>query len=152
LPSLPELQLTTVTVAAIVAAPVVGSFLGVVIERLPAGKPFVWGRSRCDACGHVLEPLDLIPFASWLLARGRCRYCRARLSVFYPLIELAALLAVIWAATATSGWRFPVSCVLGWALLVVAAIAWRRQRRYAVPALAAAVWVAWLYGPAVLMR
>jgi len=130
----------------------VGSFLGVVIERLPAGRPFVWGRSVCDACGHELEPLDLIPFASWLLTRGRCRYCRARLSVFYPLIELAALLVAVWAATAASGWRFLASCVLGWVLLVIAAIDWRTRRKYAVTALAAVVWIAWLYLPAGLMR
>jgi leader peptidase (prepilin peptidase)/N-methyltransferase len=152
LSSLPDLHLTEITVATIIAAPVVGSFLGVVIERLPAGRPFVWGRSVCDACGHELGALDLIPFASWLLTRGRCSYCRAKLSVFYPLIELAALLVAAWAATAASGLWFLASCVPGWALLVVAAIDWRKRRRYAVPALAAVVWLAWLYLPAALMR
>jgi len=147
---LPDFSLTTVTIATIIAAPVVGSFLGVVIERLPAGRPFVGGRSECDACGHVLGPFDLIPFASWIMARGRCRYCRARLSAFYPLIELAALLVSVWAAAATGGWRFLASCALGWLLVVVAIIDWRKRKRFAVPALCAAVWLAWLYVPVVL--
>ena len=131
--------------ALIIASPVVGSFLGVVIERLPARKQFVWGRSHCDACGHELGPLDLIPFASWILSRGRCRYCRARLSVFYPLIELGAVLVAIWSAIATSGWRLFASCGLGWALLVVAIIGWRRNQSLLTPLVALAVWLVWLY-------
>jgi leader peptidase (prepilin peptidase)/N-methyltransferase len=86
------------------------------------------------------------------MARGRCRYCGARLSVFYPLIELAALLVAVWAATAASGWRFLVSCALGWVLLVAAVIDWRRHSRYLVPALSAGVWLVWLYWPLVRMR
>ncbi len=131
--------------AAIIASPVIGSFLGVMIERLPSGRQFLWGRSHCDACGHPLGALDLVPFASWTIARGRCRYCHARLSAFYPLIELAAVVVVIWAATGASGVRFLASCAIGWLLLVAAVIDWRKRRTLYGPAIALLVWLVWLY-------
>lgn len=139
------MPLSQLTFAAIVASPVVGSFLGVLIERVPAGRPFAWGRSYCDACGHVLGPVDLVPFASWALTRGRCRHCGARLSVFYPLIEFAAVAVAVWSALLASGWRFLASCAMGWAFLVIAVIAWRKRRSVIVPGLAIAIWLVWLY-------
>lgn len=145
-----QVHFSNVVWATIIASPVIGSFLGVVVERLPAGRQFLWGRSQCDACGHTLSALDLVPFASWLHSQGRCRYCRAKLSAFYPLIELAALLVAVWSATATSGARFLASCVIGWMLLVVVAIDWRKRRRFYAPALALFVWLAYLYGPTLL--
>jgi leader peptidase (prepilin peptidase)/N-methyltransferase len=74
----------------------VGSFLNVVIERLPRGEDIVRGRSRCPQCGHELAGRDLIPLLSFALLRGRCRYCREPISVQYPLVELVtgALFAV----------------------------------------------------------
>src|SRR5258708_3544812 len=56
---------------------VVGSFLGVVIDRLPRGKTIVKGRSHCDHCKHTLSALDLIPLVSFLALRGKCRYCHS---------------------------------------------------------------------------
>jgi leader peptidase (prepilin peptidase)/N-methyltransferase len=106
----------------IVAAPFVGSFLSVLILRLPAGEPVLVGRSHCRACGHALGPLDLVPLASWLTRRGRCRHCGGALSVLYPAIELAALAIALWAATAISGWLLWASCLLGWSLLALAII------------------------------
>jgi leader peptidase (prepilin peptidase)/N-methyltransferase len=138
--------------AAIVASPIIGSFLGVVVERLPARRAFMLGRSECDACGHVLGPLDLIPFASWIFSAGRCRYCRTKLSVFYPLIELGALVVALWSATAATGWRFLAACTVGWLLLVAATISWRKRKRLCVPALALVVWVVWLYAPTILAQ
>jgi leader peptidase (prepilin peptidase)/N-methyltransferase len=129
----------------ILASPIVGSFLGVLIERLPTRRPLLWVRSECDACHHPLGPLDLIPFASWALSRGHCRHCNARLSVFYPVIELAAVLVAVWTATATTGWRFLAGCAIGWTLLVVAIIRWRKNHGTLLPALAALVWLASLY-------
>ncbi|HEY5048781.1 MAG TPA: prepilin peptidase [Rhizomicrobium sp.] len=133
--------------AAIIASPVIGSFLGLAIERLPAGRPLVWGRSECESCRHVLGPLDLIPFASWLLSRGRCRYCHARLSVFYPLIELAALLVAVWSASAVTGLRLVAGCLIGWLLLVVTAIAWRSHKKLYWSGVLFAVWLILLYAP-----
>lgn len=67
---------------------VVGSFLNVVILRLHAGRDFTKGRSSCPHCHHVLSPLELIPVASWLALRGRCRACGKPISIQYPLVEL----------------------------------------------------------------
>jgi leader peptidase (prepilin peptidase)/N-methyltransferase len=65
----------------------IGSFLNVVIYRLPRRESFVTGRSRCTVCGHTLAWYDLIPLASFLLLAGKCRYCRALISSRYPLVE-----------------------------------------------------------------
>ncbi len=66
---------------------VVGSFLNVVIYRLPRDISLVWPRSACPACGHTLGPFDLFPVFSYLWLRGKCRYCRVRISWRYPLVE-----------------------------------------------------------------
>jgi len=73
-----------------------GSFLNVVIARLPVkGKFFSQTRSQCPACGHNIRWYDLFPVISWIILLGRCRDCKARISVRYPLVEAAgALLAV----------------------------------------------------------
>lgn len=65
----------------------IGSFLGVVIDRL-GSKESIWkGRSHCDHCRHRLQPLDLIPIVSFFLLGRKCRYCHTKLSWFYVLIE-----------------------------------------------------------------
>ncbi len=106
----------------IALAPFIGSFLGVVIVRMPAGDGFVTGRSRCPACGHPLGVRDLVPVVSWLACRGRCRYCGAGLSRFYPLIEMAAMLVAVWAASVVTAPVLLPTCVLGWTLLTLAVI------------------------------
>lgn len=108
-----------------IVAPFIGSFIGVLIDRLPNNKPIALGRSQCDSCNKTLAARDLIPFVSWFAARGACRYCGAKLSWFYPAIELAALVIVLWAALVTSGWPLFASCILGWTLLALAVIDWR---------------------------
>jgi leader peptidase (prepilin peptidase) / N-methyltransferase len=67
----------------------VGSFLNVVIHRLPLGESLVSPRSRCPSCGAPIAAWDNVPVLSWLILRGRCRRCRARISVRYPAVELA---------------------------------------------------------------
>ncbi len=67
----------------------VGSFLNVLIERLPKGQEIIRGRSCCPQCGHMLVWYDLIPLLSFVLLRGRCRYCGKKISWQYPLVELA---------------------------------------------------------------
>lgn len=74
----------------------VGSFLNVCIQRLPAGESVVRPRSRCPGCGNPIAWYDNIPVVSYLLLRGRCRGCREGISVQYPLIEFAT--ALLWAA------------------------------------------------------
>ena len=66
----------------------VGSFLNVVIHRVPAGESVVRPRSRCPGCGTQLAERDNIPVISWLLLRGRCRTCGMPISIRYPLVEL----------------------------------------------------------------
>jgi leader peptidase (prepilin peptidase)/N-methyltransferase len=109
----------------LLAAPCVGSFLGVVVERLPAGRPLVWGRSACPHCGRRLGLVDLVPLVGWLVGRGRCRTCGQALGVFYPAIELLALLVALWSLAVVPGWPAWATCGLGWALLALAAIDWR---------------------------
>jgi leader peptidase (prepilin peptidase)/N-methyltransferase len=66
-----------------------GSFLTVLISRVPAGESILRPRSRCPGCGVALRTADLVPVVSWLALRGRCRSCGARISAVYPLVELA---------------------------------------------------------------
>ncbi|MBN1962880.1 MAG: prepilin peptidase [Deltaproteobacteria bacterium] len=68
----------------------VGSFLNVVIARLPAGESIVSPRSHCPKCRSQIAWYDNIPVLSWLILRGRCRSCKATISPRYPLIELLA--------------------------------------------------------------
>lgn len=68
---------------------IVGSFLNVVIHRVPRGESIVRPRSRCPSCGATIAAFDNVPVVSWLLLRGRCRGCAAPISPRYPLIELA---------------------------------------------------------------
>lgn len=71
----------------------VGSFLNVLIDRLPKGENVLTGRSRCDHCGKSLRWFELIPLLSFLLQGGRCRRCHARLSWQYPIVELVTGIA-----------------------------------------------------------
>lgn len=84
----------------------IGSFLNVVIYRVPAGVSIVRPPSACPTCGEPIRALDNIPIVSWLALRGRCRHCRTRISPRYPLIELAtalsfALVALVFGAAIT---------------------------------------------------
>jgi leader peptidase (prepilin peptidase) / N-methyltransferase len=67
---------------------VIGSFLNVVIWRLPRAQSLVSPSSRCPACERPIAPYDNVPVVSWLLLRGRCRQCRASISPRYPAVEL----------------------------------------------------------------
>ncbi|KKT93094.1 MAG: Type 4 prepilin-like protein leader peptide processing enzyme [Parcubacteria group bacterium GW2011_GWA2_45_14] len=63
------------------------SFLNVLILRYPHQPPT--GRSHCPRCRHQLTALDLVPIISWLMLRGQCRHCHARISLQYPLVEIS---------------------------------------------------------------
>jgi len=67
----------------------IGSFLNVVICRLESKEPILFSRSRCPKCGALLKWPDLIPLLSFILTRGKCRYCHKKISLQYPLVELA---------------------------------------------------------------
>ena len=74
---------------AVVFGLIVGSFVNVVVHRLPRGESLVSPRSHCPACGAEILARDNVPVVSWLLLRGRCRVCRAGISSRYPILELA---------------------------------------------------------------
>ena len=73
----------------------VGSFLNVVIYRIPNGLSLLHPPSRCPQCEHRLKPYDNVPILGWLWLRGRCRYCRTAISSRYPIIELVTALLFI---------------------------------------------------------
>jgi len=84
------------TLAVLAMGAAVGSFLNVVIYRLPAGLSLLWPPSRCPHCLHRLSALDNVPVLGWLWLRGRCRYCRAPIAARYPIVEaLTGLLFLV---------------------------------------------------------
>jgi len=108
---------------AFVVGLVVGSFLNVVIYRLPRGESLVRPGSHCPGCGQGLAPWDNVPVLSYLWLRGRCRSCRTRISPRYPAIELLtallfASIAMRYGATAMT----PVLLAFAAALVAAAAI------------------------------
>jgi leader peptidase (prepilin peptidase)/N-methyltransferase len=94
----------------------IGSFLNVVVHRVPAGQSVISPPSSCPACSHPVRPRDNMPVLSWLLLRGRCRDCAEPISARYPLVE-AGCAALFVGLTL----RFGLSPVLP-ALLFLAAI------------------------------
>ncbi len=130
----------------------VGSFLNVVILRLPTRLMHDWRQqsrelleiegdgnalappgivhepSHCPHCKHALGPLDNIPLLSWLLLRGHCRYCGATISMQYPLVELLCCLCsaiVVWKFG--FGWQAGAALALTWTLIALAGIDVRTQ-------------------------
>jgi len=76
----------------------IGSFLNVLADRLPREESVVKGRSHCEKCKKTLQWFDLIPLVSFIFLGGKCRYCRAGLSSYYPIIELTT--GILFALTA----------------------------------------------------
>jgi len=101
----------------------VGSFLNVVVWRVPRGESVLRPRSRCTGCGTQLADRDNVPVLSWLLLHGRCRTCAAPISARYPLLELAC--GALFAATAArfgAGAALPAYLVLAAGLIALTAI------------------------------
>lgn len=97
-----------------------GSFLGVVIDRVPSGASVLRPRSACPACGRALSALDLIPVVSWLALRGRCRSCGARIPGRSTLMEVAS---AILAVACVASFALPLAVPLGVSLTVLVALA-----------------------------
>ena len=109
----------------LLAAPFVGSFLGVLVTRLPARAPVALARSACPHCDTRLGALDLLPLVSFLALRGRCRHCQAPIGMFYPAVELAAVAVAVVAGLADyDPGRIWIDCAVGWTLLALAWIDW----------------------------
>jgi leader peptidase (prepilin peptidase)/N-methyltransferase len=90
----PALTAYIIVITAVIGL-VAGSFLNCLAWRIVHGESIMRGRSHCPACGHVLGVRDLVPLFSWVASKGRCRYCRQRISVRYPLAELLCALAFV---------------------------------------------------------
>jgi len=73
----------------------IGSFLNVVIHRVPNEQSIVFPNSACPKCGAQIKPYDNIPILSWLLLRGKCRNCQAPISARYPAVELLTALTFV---------------------------------------------------------
>lgn len=122
----------------------IGSFLNVVIHRLPIMLEREWQaeylgyfnpetqpqqeerynlmvpRSACPHCGHAITAIENIPLLSWLWLKGRCRECQAPISARYPLVELlTALLSLVVAATLAPGWGLLAALLLTWVLVAL---------------------------------
>lgn len=148
---MPDLPLTMWVLTAAVLGLLVGSFLNVVILRLPVRLDAAWRQeahevlgleapseplppgivresSHCPHCKHPLAFYDNIPLFSWLVLGGRCRYCKAPISIQYPLIELlTAILSavVVWKFGVT--WAALAGLFLTWALVALSGIDFRTQ-------------------------
>jgi len=109
----------------LVTAPFVGSFLGVMITRLPAQTPIALARSACPHCRNRLSAIDLVPLVSFLFLRGRCRHCHKPIGLFHPVVELAATAVALWSILADPDpGRVWADCALGWTLLTLSWIDW----------------------------
>jgi leader peptidase (prepilin peptidase)/N-methyltransferase len=96
---------------------IIGSFLNVLIHRLPRGQSIVFPNSACPGCGNAIRAYDNIPIISYLILAGRCRSCRTPISMRYPAVE--ALTALLFAAVA---WHDQITIVLPFDLAFVAAM------------------------------
>ncbi|HKI59983.1 MAG TPA: prepilin peptidase, partial [Mariprofundaceae bacterium] len=91
-----------------------GSFANVCVHRIPLRISVVTPRSRCPSCESNIDWYDNIPLLSWVILRGRCRHCKASISVRYPILEL--LMGLSWAGLA---WHYGFSPLLLQALVLV---------------------------------
>jgi leader peptidase (prepilin peptidase)/N-methyltransferase len=138
----------------VLAAPFIGSFLGVLIRRLPEGQPVGLARSACESCGTALAARDLLPIASYLALRGRCRTCTAPIGGFHLTVELAALaVAAVTAVLADDPPALWIGCGLGWVLLALAWIDWEHlylPDTLTLPLVPAGLFATWWLAPAAL--
>ncbi len=100
---------------------VIGSFLNVVIYRVPRGQSIAFPPSHCPGCDTHLKPMDLVPVFSWLFLKGRCRHCGAGISIRYPLIELFTALIFLLLSLNFWGWQL-ISLLILSSVLIVAAV------------------------------
>lgn len=116
------------TVIVFLFGTLIGSFLNVLIYRIPKGENFVTENSHCMSCNHRLYAKDLVPLFSWLFLGGKCRYCKAKISVQYPIVE--AINGIMYALIFWFICEEPRIALFGYcsafsALLVATVIDWR---------------------------
>jgi leader peptidase (prepilin peptidase)/N-methyltransferase len=109
----------------------IGSFLNVVIYRIPRGENIAFPASHCPACGHDLRWYHNVPLFSWLFLRGKCAFCGEKIAIQYPIVELST--ALLWLALFLKVglvWWFPFVAASFTALLALSVI---DLKYYAVP-------------------
>ena len=104
----------------------IGSFLNVCIYRIPLRESIVTAPSHCMTCGRKLKWYDMVPVFSWLVLGGKCRNCKSKISVQYPIIEgVNGILYVMICAVNGLEWSSVIYCFMASALLVLSIIDWR---------------------------
>ena len=132
---------------AVVLGLAIGSFLNVVIWRVPRKLSVMRPRSRCPVCETPISPIDNVPLVSWLRLAGKCRHCRAPIPIRYPLVELGC--AVLFGAAAVRfGWSWALPAVLVlFAVMLTMSVIDLEHHRVLRPVLALVVVVAVLLAP-----
>ena len=99
---------------------IIGSFLNVLIYRIPRNENIAWPGSHCTTCGHGLKWYDNIPLVSYIILKGRCRYCGSHISARYPIVEaLNAVLYIVMYAKFGFGANFIVYSLMSSLLLAI---------------------------------
>lgn len=146
--------MTAPEVFLLLLAPAIGSFLGVLADRLPRGEDVLLQRSACRSCGARLGGRDLVPVLSFALSRGCCRHCGAALPAWLLYVEILAGGAAVLALAAGGPWEAVLlSCLFLWLLIALAAadLLWLRLPDALSAALfAVALAMAWPAGPEAL--
>jgi leader peptidase (prepilin peptidase)/N-methyltransferase len=125
------METTLVVTACAVMGLVIGSFLTVVVDRVPNGGSIIAPPSACGACGNRLTAPDLVPVASWLALGGKCRHCGAKIGIEPIGVELAnATLFVLFGLRFGADWVLPAFCILAAALV---ALVWIDLREFRLP-------------------
>ncbi len=111
---------STLHILTFILGAVVGSFLNVCIYRLPKKESIIKPSSHCPGCNQPIRFYDNIPLISYVILKGRCRFCQTRISLRYPLVELlSGLLSLALFVKFGFSFELPVYLVLGWSLLLV---------------------------------
>jgi len=119
------------TALAAVFGLMIGSFLNVCVYRIPKGESAAKGRSYCPSCRHTLAFFDLVPVLSWVFLRGKCRYCKAKISPRYAAVELLTAACYAAAFVFSAGYYSAVlNCMLASVLIVLALIDWDTREIY----------------------
>ena len=106
----------------------IGSFLNVVILRLPRHESLIKRSSHCMTCGTKIRPIDLIPVLSWIILRGKCHSCGEKISVRYPIVEsLNGILYILTFIVLDINAKAIITCVLMSLLIVIAFMDWDTQ-------------------------
>lgn len=107
-------------VALAVLGAIAGSFLATITVRWPQERSAWRGRSACDGCARTLRPVDLVPLASWIAAKGKCRACGARIDPRHPAIEAGCAAIGVASALASPDMAGVAGAAFGWLLLTLA--------------------------------